>query len=40
MKQFQLDKRHMAIVVNEFGGVMGLVTLEDPLERGGRRNRR
>jgi CBS domain containing-hemolysin-like protein len=32
MKQFQLDKRHMAIVVNEFGGVMGLVTLEDLLE--------
>jgi CBS domain containing-hemolysin-like protein len=32
MKQFQQDKRHMAIVVNEFGGVMGLVTLEDLLE--------
>jgi CBS domain containing-hemolysin-like protein len=32
MKQFQLEKRHMAIVVNEFGGVMGLVTLEDLLE--------
>nr|MBA2253347.1 HlyC/CorC family transporter [Nitrospirales bacterium] len=32
MKQFQADKRHMAIVVNEFGGVMGLVTLEDLLE--------
>src|SRR5438093_13512548 len=32
MKQFQLEKRHMAIVVNEFGGIMGLVTLEDLLE--------
>ncbi|HJU04733.1 MAG TPA: hemolysin family protein [Nitrospiraceae bacterium] len=32
MKQFQREKRHMAIVVNEFGGVMGLVTLEDLLE--------
>jgi len=32
MKQFQQDKRHMAVVVNEFGGVMGIVTLEDLLE--------
>lgn len=32
MKQFQQDKRHMGVVVNEFGGVMGLVTLEDLLE--------
>jgi CBS domain containing-hemolysin-like protein len=32
MKQFQQEKRHMAIVVNEFGGVLGLVTLEDLLE--------
>lgn len=32
MKQFQADKRHMAIVVNEFGGVVGVVTLEDLLE--------
>jgi len=32
MKQFQLEKRHMAVVVNEFGGIMGLVTLEDLLE--------
>jgi CBS domain containing-hemolysin-like protein len=32
MKQFQQEKRHMAIVVNEHGGVMGLVTLEDLLE--------
>lgn len=32
MKQFQQEKRHMAIVVNEFGEVAGLVTLEDLLE--------
>jgi len=32
MKQFQQEKRHMGIVVNEFGGVMGLVTLEDLVE--------
>jgi len=32
MKQFQREKRHMAVVVNEFGGVLGLVTLEDLLE--------
>jgi len=32
LKQFQQEQRHMAIVVNEFGGVMGLVTLEDLLE--------
>ena len=32
MKVFQQEKRHMALVVNEFGGVMGLVTLEDLLE--------
>ena len=32
MKQFQQEKRHMGIVVNEYGGIMGLVTLEDLLE--------
>ncbi|MER3423728.1 MAG: hypothetical protein C4293_11355, partial [Nitrospiraceae bacterium] len=32
MKQFQREKRHMGIVVNEFGEVVGLVTLEDLLE--------
>lgn len=32
LKQFQQEKRHIAIVVNEFGGVMGLITTEDLLE--------
>jgi CBS domain containing-hemolysin-like protein len=32
LKQFQQEKRHIAIVVNEFGGVIGLVTTEDLLE--------
>lgn len=32
LKQFQQEKRHIAIVVNEFGGVIGLVTAEDLLE--------
>ena len=32
LEQFQQEKRHIAIVVNEFGGVIGLVTAEDLLE--------
>jgi len=32
LKQFQQEKRHIAMVVNEFGGMMGLVTTEDLLE--------
>ena len=31
-KEFQRRRQHMAIVVNEYGGIAGLVTLEDLLE--------
>ena len=31
MKQFRQEHRHMAVVVNEFGGMMGIITLEDLL---------
>jgi len=32
LRQFQKRKQHMAIVVDEHGGVSGLITLEDALE--------
>jgi CBS domain containing-hemolysin-like protein len=32
LKEFKLRKQHLAIVVDEHGGVSGLITLEDALE--------
>lgn len=32
LREFQQERAHMAIVVDEYGGVAGLVTLEDVLE--------
>jgi CBS domain containing-hemolysin-like protein len=32
LRRFQEERRHMAIVVDEYGGTQGLVTLEDVLE--------
>lgn len=33
LKQFRSSRNHMAIVVDEYGGVAGLVTIEDVLEQ-------
>ena len=32
LKEFRASRNHMAIVVNEYGGVAGLITIEDVLE--------
>lgn len=33
LREFRANHNHMAIVIDEYGGVAGLVTIEDVLEQ-------
>ena len=33
LKEFRANHNHMAVVIDEYGGVAGLVTIEDVLEQ-------
>lgn len=33
LRDFRISRNHMAVVVNEYGGVAGLITIEDVLEQ-------
>jgi magnesium and cobalt transporter len=33
LKEFRLNRSHMAMIVDEYGGVSGLITIEDVLEQ-------
>jgi magnesium and cobalt transporter len=33
LRDFRISRNHMAVVVNEYGGIAGLVTIEDVLEQ-------
>lgn len=33
LREFRLSRQHMAIVVDEYGGIAGLITIEDVLEQ-------